>query len=227
MRTRNIHRTLGWGRRALPTLALTAVATFATGLLPANAGCLDYPAVKKQVADWLSPTIDPHGRLVKVALVQVSDEQNDSFWERAPIVGLWAFKYISKGNAGTLGIPDGAMVDGGNTIWFADGNEMTSSGVRDPNTGAVCMGVWKRTGEFTYELNHVGLAWDPNSSPPAPAGPAFIRQHVTLNRDGNSYTGTFEINQLQPDGKTPALPAPIKGLIVATRVTINTTTQVP
>jgi hypothetical protein len=50
---------------------------------------------------------------------------------------------------------------------------------------------------------------------------------VTLSRDGQSYTGTFSINQLMPDGKTPALPAPIKGLITATRVTVNTDTQEP
>jgi hypothetical protein len=37
--------------------------------------------------------------------------------------------------------------------------------------------------------------------------------------------GTFTINQLGPDGKTPALPALIKGTIVATRVTIDTDTQ--
>jgi hypothetical protein len=29
---------------------------------------------------------------------------------------------------------------------------------------------------------------------------------------------------LMPDGKTPALPAPIKGEITATRITINTDT---
>jgi len=60
--------------------------------------------------------------------------------------------------------PDGAPVDGGNTVWFADGNEITYSGVRD---------------------------------------------------------------QLGPDGKTLALPGVITGKIQATRVTMNTTTQVP
>ena len=188
----------------------------------ANAGCLDYQAPKKAVS-WQTPG----SFFGSLRVVKVSEEQPEWEWRapsrRAPIVGLWAFKYISKGNAAILGIPDGAIIDGGNTLWLADGNEMTSSGVRDPETGNVCLGVWKRTGEFTYELNHVGLSWDPVHK--APAGPAFIRQHVTLAKDGNSYTGTFTINQLGPDGKTPALPALIKGTIVATRVTIDSDTQ--
>ena len=63
--------------------------------------------------------------------------------------------------------------------------------------------------------------------PVGPGGPAFIKQFVTLARDGNSYTGTFTITQLGPDGKTLALPGVITGTIEATRVTISTTTQEP
>jgi hypothetical protein len=184
----------------------------------ANAGCLDYQPPKKAVS-WQTPD----SFFGSMRLLKVSDEEWGQPSFHAPIVGLWAFKYISKGNAGTLGIPDGAIIDGGNTLWYADGNENTVSGVRDPETGNVCLGVWKRTGEWTYELNHIGLSWDPTTH--APAGPAFIKQHVTLAKDGNSYSGTFTINQLGPDGKTPALPALIKGTIEATRVTINTDTQ--
>lgn len=183
----------------------------------ANAGCLDYKAAKRAVS---YQTAESFG------FVKVSDESDNWEWVQtraAPIVGLWAFRYISKGNYGTLGIKDGTIVDGGNTLWYADGNENTVSGVRDPETGNVCLGVWKRTGEWTYELNHIGLSWDPATH--LPAGPAFIKQYVTLAPDKNSYTGSFTINQLGPDGKTPALPALIKGTIIATRVTINTDTQ--
>jgi len=187
----------------------------------ANAGCLDYKAPKAAVS-WQTPD----AFFSSLKFVKVSDEDQPD-WEtaarHAPIVGLWAFKYISKGNLKTLGIPDGAIIDGGNTLWFEDGNEITSSGVRDPETGSTCLGVWKRTGESSYELNHIGLSWDPVHK--VPAGPAFIKQHVTLAKDENSYSGTFTINQLQADGKTPALPALIKGTIVATRVTLDTDTQ--
>jgi hypothetical protein len=211
----------------------------------ANAGCLDVPGLK------LPSTNNPgnsevdfgSARFIKAGFTQVWAEEEAPV---APIVGLWAFKYSSLGNMATLGIPDGAQVDGGVTTWFADGNESTYSGVRNPIVGAVCLGVWKRTGEHTYVLNHIGLSWDPlaaSISPPnapapagngnpgggpgAPAGPAFIKQHVTLAPDHKSYTGTFTINQLMPDGKTPALPALIKGTITATRIGIDTDTLEP
>jgi len=186
----------------------------------ADAGCLDYKAPKK-AASWQTPG-EYFGSL---SVMKVSDEEYGEWqWEptvhKAPIVGLWSFKYISKGNSKTLGIPDGAIIDGGATTWFADGNESTLSGVRAPDTGDVCLGVWKRTGEWTYELNHLGLSWNPVKK--EYGGPAFIKQHVTLAEDKNSYSGTFTIDQLNPDGKTPSLPALIKGTIVATRVTIDT-----
>jgi hypothetical protein len=209
--------------RSLRALAagLAVLVVGAAFAQPANAGCLDYKSPKKAVS-WQTP-----GEFFgSMSVMKVSAEAQDWVWEpavrQAPIVGLWAFKYISKGNLQTLGIPDGAVVDGGNTLWYADGNENTVSGVRAPDTGDVCLGIWKRTGESTYELNHIGLSWDPVTN--VPGGPAFIKQHVTLAQDKKSYTGTFTINQLGPDGKTPALPL-IKGTIVATRVTIDTDTQ--
>jgi hypothetical protein len=199
---------------------------------PAAAGCLDYKAPK--ATSWQTPA-EFFGSL---KFVNVSTEDTSSTgqsdlnlgWEeeplrRAPIVGLWAFKYISKGNLETLGIPDGTILDGGNTLWYAEGNENTVSGVRAPATGNVCLGVWERTGEWTYVLNHIGLSW--NTATNVPAGPAFIKQYVTLGKDLNSYTGTVTIRQLDPDGKTLSTPAPIYGTITATRVTIDTDTQEP
>jgi hypothetical protein len=186
---------------------------------PAAAGCLDFKTPNK--VGWHS-SADAFGSFLKV-----SSEQDGWSWEtpvrRAPIVGLWSFKYLSKGNYATFGFKDGMVLDGGNTLWYADGNENTVSGVRAPETGDVCLGVWQRTGESTYELNHIGLSWDPIKG--LPGGPAFIKQYVTLAKDGNSYTGNFVIRQLDPDGKTLSTPAPIYGKIVATRVNIDTDTQ--
>ncbi len=216
---------------------LIALLGLGTGLVQqANAGCLDVPGVKVPAIDLKDSPLYGSARFVKTDFRSVSDEE--FFFNSAQIVGLWAFKYTSEGNSGTLGIPDGTPIDAGNTLWFADGNELTQSGVRNPIVGATCLGVWKQTGERTYVLNHIGLSWNPlapstapagNSNPGggpgAPGGPAFIKQFVTLSRDGQSYTGTFSINQLLPDGKTPALPAPIIGKITATRITIDTDTE--
>jgi len=228
-------------RAAVRGIALIAVFALGTGLAQqASAGCLDVRGIKIPTSDLRQ--LPPFGavRFMKADYRQgPEDEYGPSFFQ-APIIGLWAFKYTSKGNMTTLGIPDGAPIDNGNTAWFADGNEITFSGARNPIVGASCIGVWKQTGPRTYVLNHIGLSWNPLAPYSAPAGPgnpgggpgasggpAFIKQFVTLSRDGQSYTGTFSINQLMPDGKTPALPAPIKGIITATRVTIDTDTQEP
>jgi hypothetical protein len=206
----------------------TVLALAALFMPPANAGCLQPDAPKKSASLWAPTAGSP--RFIRATYQRVSDQEYGFSFFRPAITGLWAFQFIAMGNKAALGIPDGPF-DNGNTMWFADGNELTYSGGRDPTTGSVCLGVWKQTGEFSYELNHVGLAWNPPGNPQGlpvgPAGPSFIKQFVTLDKDGNSYSGTFAITVLAPDGKTPVLPVPIKGMVVATRVTIDTTTQVP
>jgi hypothetical protein len=227
----------GKSRVLFGATALAAILSLGTAFIQqANAGCLDVPSMKHPTSLRNSESGLGSGGFIKTGFVQVSDEHEEwapSFFQ-APIVGLWAFTYTSKGS---VGIPDGARIDAGNTLWFADGNEITYSGIRNPIAGATCLGIWKRTGEFTYVLNHIGLSWNPQAAsslppagtnpgggPGAPSGPAFIKQYVVLSRDGKSYTGTFTINQLETDGKTPA-GSPIKGTIKATRVTIDTDTQ--
>jgi hypothetical protein len=228
-------------RAAVRGVGLIAIFALGAGLAQqASAGCLDVPGMKVPTTD-LRNSLSPFGsaRFMNADYRQVSDEEYGPSFFHAPIVGLWAFKYTSMGNLKTLGIPDGAPIDNGTTGWFADGNEITFSGARNPIVGATCIGVWKQTGERTYALNHIGLSWNPmapsaapagpgnpGGGPGAPGGPAFIKQFVTLSRDGQSYTGTFSISQLQPDGKTPAAPV-IKGTIVATRITVETDTFEP
>jgi hypothetical protein len=199
----------------------------------ASAGCAQIDSSTRKIA-WQTPgEFFGAAKLQRVDDRREEDEYASSFFH-APIVGLWSFKYLSEGNAGKpvpINFPNGMILDHGNTQFYADGNEVTYSGMRDPTTGATCLGIWKRTGEFTYELNHIGLSWNPPGNPMgAPVGeggPAFIKQTIVLARDGNSYTGSFSIRQLLPDGKTLATPAAITGKIEATRVTMNTTTQLP
>ena len=222
-----IHTTLfDHSKRLLAIRGACIIAVFSlTGLLQqANAGCAQVPGIKIPTLDLNKSTTSlGSGRFVRTDFIEVSDYQ-------APIVGLWAFKYTSLGNMQTLGIPDGAPIDGGNTVWFADGNEITYSGMRNPTEGATCLGVWVQTGENTYLLNHIGLSWNQTSGangPAGPGGPSFIKQRVTLSDDGQSYSGTFTIFVLGPDGKTALLPALIRGTISATRVTVETQTQEP
>jgi hypothetical protein len=188
-----------------------------------HAGCGKYGPPSKSAIDWRLPSSTGSPRFIRAdyrADYRLVDDDWSGCQEHAkpPITGLWYFKYLSKGNTG---ITDGATLDEGNTIWFADGNEMTSSAMRAPDTGSICLGTWGRTGERTYELNHIGLSWDPVHN--VTAGPAFIKQFVTLEPGADQHTGVVTIIQYKADGKSVDIE--LKGAIAASRVTVNTTTQ--
>src|ERR1700683_1567426 len=160
-------------RAAVRGVGLTTIFALGAGLAQqASAGFLDVSAIKIAASELRnSPSQFGPARFMKADYRQVSDDEFGPSFFHAPIVGLWAFKYTSMGNSKTLGIPDGAPIDNGTTGWFADGNEITFSGTRNPIVGATCIGVWKQTGERTYELNHIGLSWNPLAASTAPAGP--------------------------------------------------------
>ena len=73
------------------------------------------------------------------------------------------------------------------------------------------MGVWEQTGNRTYKLKHVALAYASSDTPPALGGPvspavfvgaAIIRETVTLSRSGDSFEGTFTLDQYARDETT-------------------------
>jgi hypothetical protein len=213
------------------TAGLASLAILATALgKPAQAGCLEFSAPQKPASESRSAfSGSSSAKFIRTDFRQVSEEQFGEHYVPA-ITGLWHFKYIAEGDKDSLNIDDDTVVDEGLTAWFADGNESTQSGMRPPTIGAICMGIWKQTGERTYVLNHLGLSWDPTPLPNMPlgesAGPAFIKQYVTLSRGGDTYTGTFSITQLNTDGVTLTMPA-ILGKIEATRIKLDTDTLPP
>lgn len=127
-----------------------------------------------------------------------------------PITGLYEFTFTSEGS---IGIPDGTVVDHGFVAWHADGTEITNSG-KPADTGPFCLGVWAQTGARTYKLNHYALNWDPTAGF---IGPVNIRENFLLARGNNSYAGTFSVNQYAPDGVT--LLGEVQGNVAATRLT--------
>ena len=129
------------------------------------------------------------------------------------IVGLWHVKFVSEG---TGFIPDGTVIDMGFAQWHSDGTEILNSS-RPPATSNFCLGVWERTGRFTYKLNHFALSSDLNGNL---IGPANIRENVTLAGDGKSYSGTFSIDQFDQKGNNLAH---ITGKISAARLTVDST----
>jgi hypothetical protein len=161
-------------------------------------------------------------RLLRAGFVTIDDRYDDN----ASIVGFWHVKFVS---IGSPGIRDKTEVDAGYSQWHSDGTEIMNSGGRAPNTGDFCLGVWKKTGERSYKLNHFAAAWDPTIGPIGPAGPAGeligpanIREEVTLNPDGNQFTGNFTIDQYDESGNSLAH---VQGVITGTRITVDTPEQ--
>jgi hypothetical protein len=99
------------------------------------------------------------------------------------------------------------------------------SAARDPAAGDVCMGTWKQTGPFTYELNHIAMGHDgPPGGPPSPTftNTVHLHEHIKLAPSGNSYTGTIHAvisaaNPNHPFDESNVI-AQVNGTIVATRV---------
>lgn len=150
------------------------------------------------------------GNTGKQASEQVSGQE--LLAGRGSIVGLWSVQFVSEGSEG---IPDGTVIDQGYATWHSDGTEIMNSG-RPPITGNFCMGVWKSTGRFTYKLNHFGLSWDPTGT--TFVGPGNIRENVTLDHSGDSYSGTFTIDQYDTNGN---LLAHLQGNVTGQRITAD------
>jgi len=125
-----------------------------------------------------------------------------------PIVGMWRVQFLSGGN-----VIDQAIVQ-----WHDDGTEMMNSS-RNPDTQSFCMGVWQNTGNSLYKLNHYAISWDPTTSTTEPLGLGSIRENIKLGKDGNTFTGTFVINQYDESGN---LLATVSGTVNGYRISVNT-----
>lgn len=181
-------------------LGIFATAVLICGLAPlANAECGDLSRLRfggsLQQQSWDGSRIGP-----KLRLVADSGE---------PIVGFWRVTFTSEG---TTGIPDGTVIDQAYAQWHSDGTEIMNSS-RPPVTQSFCLGVWKKVGGLKYKLNHFAISWDQQSNP---VGPANIHEEVALDRKGNSFTGTFAIDQYDQAGNTLVH---ITGTLAGVRIT--------
>lgn len=190
---------------ARTVLVSTIAALCSTAFVPAaHADC---GRTNDSVPRVLTPSSTPRAGYLPASFALRDDDSED-----ASIVGLWQVTFTSKD---TTGIPDGTVVDAGYATWHADGTEIMNSG-RPPITGNFCMGVWKQVRRSTFRLNHVGLSWD--TSGVNLVGPASIKEQVTVDRTGNSYKGTFTIDQFDTSGN---LLAHVAGEVTGRRITVN------
>src|SRR5262245_61461056 len=190
-------------RRNLVMLALGAAA-FGTVFAPAaRASCV---SIDQNDAIWRLPAVRRQSGTLRPVLAKFV---LDASAPDASIVGFWRVDFT----------PDGAIhpVDSALVQWHSDGTEIMNSS-RDPRTQSFCMGVWKKTGPFTYALKHLAMSWDGAGNP---VGPAVLLEDVVLSNHGATFTGTFTITQYEMDGTTVVPPTPITGSLAGTRIRPN------
>jgi hypothetical protein len=80
----------------------------------------------------------------------------------------------------------GQMIADGFDVWLSDGIEiLNDSGA--PAQGAVCMGIWTKTGPFTYTLKHPSWIFDDTGV--NLIGLFIISETDTISVDGNHVAG--------------------------------------
>jgi hypothetical protein len=77
--------------------------------------------------------------------------------------------------------------------------------------------VWKQVKLNVFKLNHFAAAYDNTGL--NLIGPAQIQEQVTLDREGNSFSGPFTIDQYTEAGNRVAH---FQGTITGTRMTVDT-----
>ena len=206
---RTIHRaiTLTLNVAAVGMLLVTAASACAPTQLQA-------PFVMRELR------IDPQNPLELFTPESLTrDRSNAASVSVASVVGMWNIQFLSQGNTNHKpSIPDGAMIDFGYNQWHSDGTEILNSGARSPAQENFCLGVWQKTGNSTYQLNHFALNYDPTAG--TLLGRINIVETITLSPGGTTYSGTFVYTVFDTKGnKTDQL----TGQVTAQRITVDTT----
>lgn len=160
--------------------------TYATS---ASAACGD--SASFQHSSWQS---DEGGYLQKASEGNPGDHA---------IVGMWSFRMVAGGQTADFGYQQ----------WHSDGTELMNSGGRAPSTENFCMGVWKQVAPSRFHLNHFALSYDSSGTLNAKVN---IKEDVTVDRSGTSYSGTFTLDVYDPN--TNQLLQHVAGQVTAQRV---------
>ncbi len=134
----------------------------------------------------------------------INSEGDRDRQEEAAVVGLWNITVTS----------DGAVILRGFEAYHSDHTEIVNE-FHDPRTGNVCLGVWEQSGWQTFKLKHPAFWWDANGNW---IGYRIIRQTVTLDEGGNSFSGPWSVDRLDVNGN---FVSHVDGQIVGTRVTAD------
>jgi hypothetical protein len=188
-------------------LGFVLMGAFLTAMAAAQCG-LSTKTIKPSA--WQPEYGEPYQRMILV-------DQHDG--REASIVGMWHVIFTAQ----TMnGAPFSGVIDNSVVVWHRDGTEIMNS-ARPAQDGDFCLGVWTRTGKLKYYLNHI--PWQGNDTENAPSGignpqgGAQLIEKVTLNPNGNCYSGTFTLDAYDTSGN---LTVSFTGVLAATRITTST-----
>ncbi len=172
------------------TTAFTA-AVVGIFFVPAASACGPNPNQLQSPSAIQQPMLDAQNPLESLTSASLARDLSDASSGNSPsIIGMWSFQFISMGNTThNPSIPDGAQLDFGYNQWHSDGTEILNSGGRSPAQENFCLGVWRKTGRNTYELNHFALNYDATTG--TLLGKISVVETVTLSPGGTAYSGTF------------------------------------
>jgi hypothetical protein len=103
------------------------------------------------------------------------------------IVGLWHVVHTDS---------NGNFLFEGYDLWHSDGTEEEMANL-PPATGPVCFGAWTQHGKTIQLLTHVAFTYDLNNNP---TGTINLTESNKLSKDGNSYSGSFDLKQYDTNG---------------------------
>lgn len=137
-------------------------------------------SVRAKKTSFQSPAFEFHGALKSVAYGASGLQSTDDWRKREaePLVGLWKVSFVDS----SQNYSDNSYI-----TYHSDFTEFQNS-ERVPSTGAVCQGVWERTGRSTYRVNHYALGYADNMNL---TNVIRIREYITMEDSGTRFSGTF------------------------------------
>ncbi|MGH6890354.1 MAG: hypothetical protein ACREHF_14355 [Rhizomicrobium sp.] len=150
--------------------AAAAVALVA-GVASAQASCGDYTILKNSQQHFIRMP----------ALPRISTMRPGG----SSIVGMWQISYTSGGNLVYQAIEQ----------WHSDRTEWEFADI-PVLSGNVCMGVWSSEGR-RISLYHTGWTFDSSGNP---YGTMQLTHKDKVARDGNSFSGTFDLKFFDGEG---------------------------
>src|SRR5262249_29641656 len=141
---------------------------------PAQAACNPRGKSPVKVSNWTE--------FLKQGLSPASAAPASGHGADPSIVGFWHVFMVSGGQP----------FDEGYEQWHGDGTEIFND-IAPPQaangSGAVCLGVYEKSGPGTYKLHHVGWVFDSDANL---SGTIVVTETVTMDAGGNSYHGAFD-----------------------------------